>query len=425
MSRKNTVAAIVFISLIFASTFLTVGSVQAQVLLNSPNSGYKMTVSYQIIGDEGPIPPVAPTLTYVNTNGKTIPFTLTKEPITILMAKNSHWSVAPQELSGSTTLERWFSTDTLSGKTSNSGSATNVFTFQHQFKLNVISQKDTPTGTGWYDKGATAYALLSQGTVQGSAGTRFVFTGWSGDASGAYLKSTAIIMNGPMTAVATWKTQYQVSFNVNPYNSGTTNPSGTNWYDSIKPLNIIATKKDSYAFTYWTKTSSISISAPTSSTTIATLNGPGTITANFAKPKDTSLTVSAYPKTIDKIGDQATTISGKLTSNGQGIEGKVITLSYNFGTGDKPIHTTQPITTDTNGIYTYDWNPQETLPNGLYIIKAAFAGDSEFKTSSAATSCRGDLTVVPEYLFGGLAALNACFLGFVVFKKRSSLPHFK
>ena len=33
--------------------------------------------------------------------------------------------------------------------------------------------------------------------------------------------------------------------------------------------------------------------------------------------------------------------------------------------------------------------------------------------------------VVPEYFLGGLAALGACFVGFAVFKKRSSLPSFK
>jgi len=31
---------------------------------------------------------------------------------------------------------------------------------------------------------------------------------------------------------------------------------------------------------------------------------------------------------------------------------------------------------------------------------------------------------VPEYTWGGLAALGSCFVGLIVFKKRSSLPHF-
>jgi hypothetical protein len=33
--------------------------------------------------------------------------------------------------------------------------------------------------------------------------------------------------------------------------------------------------------------------------------------------------------------------------------------------------------------------------------------------------------VTPEYAFGGLLALGACFAGLVAFKKRNSLPHLK
>jgi hypothetical protein len=44
-------------------------------------------------------------------------------------------------------------------------------------------------------------------------GTRRVFTSWGGDASGNnYAQSSPIIMNGPKTAVANWKTQYAVTF---------------------------------------------------------------------------------------------------------------------------------------------------------------------------------------------------------------------
>jgi hypothetical protein len=34
-----------------------------------------------------------------------------------------------------------------------------------------------------------------------------------------------------------------------------------------------------------------------------------------------------------------------------------------------------------------------------------------------------NLFVVPEYLFGTLDAMTACFVGFAIFKKRSSLPN--
>ena len=88
---------------------------------------------------------------------------------------------------------------------------------------------------------------------------------------------------------------------------------------------------------------------------------------------------------------------------------------FNSGNGDNPAGTA---TTDTSGYYTCDWNPNEKQPNGLYIIKATFSGgDGNFKTSSAATSCRGDITVVPEYALGALAALATCFVAFFIINK--------
>ncbi len=35
----------------------------------------------------------------------------------------------------------------------------------------------------------------------------------------------------------------------------------------------------------------------------------------------------------------------------------------------------------------------------------------------------GTLIPAPEYMLGALAALGSCFVGFAIFKKRSSLPH--
>jgi hypothetical protein len=227
---------------------------------------------------------------------------------------------------------------------------------------------------------------------------------------------------GSATYVFEFQHQYKIALTVNPPNSGTTSPSGTNWYSSGQPINIFATKKDSYTFASWTKTGSITIADASKTATTATINGPGSITVDFAKPKDTQLTVSVYPKTVNKFGDQVTIITGKLTSNHQGVPNEPIVLMYNCGNGDNPITSA---TTDSTGSYSYDWNPNDKLPNGIYVIKATFTGDNNYKASSAATSCRGDLTVIPEYLYGALAAMVACFGGFVVFKKRSSLPYFK
>ncbi|MEM3646653.1 MAG: hypothetical protein QW334_00710 [Thermofilum sp.] len=91
---------------------------------------------------------------------------------------------------------------------------TAYFSVQHY--LTVISPHDTPGGSGWYDEGATAYATLETGTVMEN-GVQYVFTGWSGDASGTGLISNPIIMSGPKTAVANWMAEfYTVTFDKSP-----------------------------------------------------------------------------------------------------------------------------------------------------------------------------------------------------------------
>ncbi len=90
--------------------------------------------------------------------------------------------------------------------------------------------------------------------------------------------STAAIITG------NYKTQYQITFEINPENAGTTTPTSTNWYD-VGALDISATAYEGYLFDSWTSTNSITINNQTS----ATINGAGTITANF-KPGNIILT---------------------------------------------------------------------------------------------------------------------------------------
>ena len=68
---------------------------------------------------------------------------------------------------------------------------------------------------------------------------------------------------------------------------------------------------------------------------------------------------------------------------------------------------------------------------GLYDIIVDANNNGRFEAGEA-KDCTdvtpggpGGFFVVPEYALGGLAALGACFVGFVVFKKRSSFSHFK
>jgi len=109
-----------------------------------------------------------------------------------------------------------------------------------------------------------------------------VFTNWATDASGTnYAQSNGITMNGPKTASANWKTQYYITFEVDPQGSGTATP-GSDWYDAdASPLSITANPAETYRFTSWKTEGSITVEPADEESANATINGPGTITAKF------------------------------------------------------------------------------------------------------------------------------------------------
>jgi hypothetical protein len=149
-----------------------------------------------------------------------------------------------------------------------------------------------------------------------------------------------------------------------------------------------------------------------------------TVTANYglASPSAvTALTIACDPTSIDRTVTNTTTLSGYLTSSGLGVQGKTIALSYLNGAEWTPIVS---VTTTTGGAYTYDWTIPASLPNGHFVLKADFAGDSCYEASSAQTQGGGLLFVTPEYTWG-IVGLVACLAAFLVFRKVKGSPSAK
>lgn len=104
-----------------------------------------------------------------------------------------------------------------------------TFTYTAQYYLTVQTSYSTSTGQGWYNSGMAVQATVNDANVDQGQGTREVFAGWSGDASGTGL-TAQIFMTAPKTAIANWKTQFFLTVVSNPANvSGL---SGSGWYDS-------------------------------------------------------------------------------------------------------------------------------------------------------------------------------------------------
>jgi uncharacterized repeat protein (TIGR02543 family) len=121
-----------------------------------------------------------------------------------------------------------------------------------QYTLTVVSLYDTPGGGGLYDEGTTAYATLVTGTVELVPGAKqAVFTGWTGDASGAGLTSNPITMDGDKTATAEWQIQYYLTVQIDPSGLTPAPTPASNWYEENTDATENAGTVTGYIFVNW------------------------------------------------------------------------------------------------------------------------------------------------------------------------------
>jgi len=222
---------------------------------------------------------------------------------------SSHTIEALSPLSGGTGTQYVFQSWSDTGAQLHTIAPTSVTTFTANYKtqycLTVDSAYGSPTGAGWYDSGSSASFSVTS-PVSGGAGTQYVCTGYSGDASGSGT-SGSITMDGPKTVTFNWKTQYQVTFTSNDIgddSSGTvvivngnaktkSNLPYTDWYDSGSTIDyefsstVSATATKRYA---WVSTSGLGQSGRTGSFSVT---GTGTVTGTYGT--EYQLTISVSP----------------------------------------------------------------------------------------------------------------------------------
>ena len=210
----------------------------------------------------------------------------------------------------------WTGSGSLSSGGSSGSSTTESFTitavssctwnWKTQYYLTVSTAYSTQTGQGWYDSGSTAYAGVSSSPVSGGTGIQYVFTSWSGDASGSnYAQSNGITMNGAKTATAGWKTQYYFTVS-SLYDS----PTGQAWYDSGSSVSSTVTRPVSggtgiqYETTGWTGTGSLSSGGTAGSSSIGsfTINAYSTCTWNWKTQYQLTMGTN-FGTTSPSVGD--------------------------------------------------------------------------------------------------------------------------
>jgi len=106
----------------------------------------------------------------------------------------------------------------------------------------------------------------------GTSGTRYVFASWS---DGEAQTHAITVPSSAVTYTATFTTQYSLTAGASA--GGTVSPSGTNWYNSAQPITVTGTPSAGYSFLNW----SGDHTGPSNPASI-TMNGPKSVTANFA-----------------------------------------------------------------------------------------------------------------------------------------------
>src|SRR5207247_1480397 len=114
-----------------------------------------------------------------------------------------------------------------------------VANFSAEYYLNVSSPVSGAAGSGWYSAGATVSATVSNQYYAQGPGERLAFQGWSGNATGTYLTSDPILMDGPKTAVAEYGTQFYLDVS-----SAYGTVSGAGWYDQGTTVHAIVASRE-------------------------------------------------------------------------------------------------------------------------------------------------------------------------------------
>jgi len=108
-----------------------------------------------------------------------------------------------------------------------------------EYELRVVSDRGNPTGQGWIPAGSAARFSVEP-IVNVEARVRSVFVKWTGDYEDTS-NTVSVVMGGPMTVVANWKTQYMISFSVAGLPNGTSASVKVNekWCNGTTPFSFV------------------------------------------------------------------------------------------------------------------------------------------------------------------------------------------
>jgi len=141
----------------------------------------------------------------------------------------------------------------------------------------------------------TQHTIATTTPQAGGTGTQYVFANWS---DGGAMSHSITASSSPATYTANFTTQYYLTTAASPPAGGTISPASS-WRNSGSVVSVSATANTGYTFTGFT-------GALTGTTTPQnlTMNGPKTVTANFAVSNQPPQAVSVTPSSGSGLGPQ-------------------------------------------------------------------------------------------------------------------------
>ncbi len=268
--------------------------------------------------------------------------------------------------------------------------------YKTQCYLTVSSTHDSPfPQSNWFDSGSTVTASVASPADQ-SGNTRFRCTGWTGTGSvptSGTGTSTTFTINSASSINWNWIPQCQVTFGVASNGGGTTSPAGTSWYDVGSSITISATPNAHYNFISWSYSGSILLLNPTSASTTATVNGPGSVTANFKIPTVMDWAVGSIPGyPYDITLGNSEDLLGYLHEPGNvlfGVNGKLVTFVFTAPNGTMYSRTFMTWRFIFDGAFQASFVPTST---GTWSVYVQFDGDVDYIGSKTST---GTFNVAP------------------------------
>jgi hypothetical protein len=130
-----------------------------------------------------------------------------------------------------------------------------------------------------------------------STGTQLLFVQWN---DGNTADPRSIVVSSSTTYTVSWQYKYQLTIAVNPPGAGTTNPTGSPWYNSGTAVQVSQSSLTGYVFDYWNLDGT---NVGTNQPYTVTMNAPHALTAYY-KPSGT-LTITGWIQHKDENGNPA------------------------------------------------------------------------------------------------------------------------